>query len=50
VLVVPSFIAFLGDYGRIESHVVLTDAPGLSAVDPAQFDYRHVFRPQFSPR
>jgi microcystin degradation protein MlrC len=47
VLAVPSFVAFLGDYGRIGSHVVLCDSPGLSAVDPARFDYERIPRPLF---
>jgi microcystin degradation protein MlrC len=47
VLVVPSFIAFLGDYGRIGSEVVLADTPGLSAVDPAHFEYERIPRPLY---
>jgi microcystin degradation protein MlrC len=47
VLCVPSFIAFLGDYGRIGSEVVLADTPGLSAVDPARFEYERIPRPLY---
>jgi microcystin degradation protein MlrC len=47
VLAVPSFIAFLGDYGRIGSDVVLADTPGLSAVDPARFEYDRIPRPLY---
>jgi microcystin degradation protein MlrC len=47
VLAVPSFIAFLGDYGRIGSEVVLADTPGLSAVGPARFEYERIPRPLY---
>jgi len=47
VLAVPSFVAFLGDYGPMASGVVLVDSPGLSAVDPARFDYERIPRPLF---
>lgn len=42
---IPSLIAFLGDYGPMASEVILIDTPGLSAVNPARFDYEHIPRP-----
>ena len=44
---IPSLIAFLGDYEPMSSEVILIDTPGLSAVNPARFDYRHIPRPLF---
>lgn len=44
---IPSLIAFLGDYEPLSSEVVLIDTPGLSAVNPDRFDYRHIPRPLF---
>lgn len=44
---IPSLIAFLGDYEPMSSEVILIDTPGLSAVNPARFDYHHIPRPLF---
>jgi len=45
ILCIPSFVAFLGDYEPLSSAVVLADTPGVSAVDPARFEYEHIQRP-----
>lgn len=47
VICIPSLIAFLGDYEPMSSDVILVDTPGLSAVDPARFDYERIPRPLF---
>lgn len=45
VICIPSLIAFLGDYEPMSSEVILVDTPGLSAVDPARFNYESIPRP-----
>lgn len=47
VLCIPSFIAFLGDYEPLSSGIVLADTPGISAVNPARFEYEKIPRPIF---
>lgn len=47
VICIPSLIAFLGDYEPMASEVILVDTPGLSAVDPARFEYSHIPRPLY---
>lgn len=47
IVCIPSLIAFLGDYEPMASDVVLVDTPGLSAVDPARFDYERIPRPLY---
>ena len=45
IICIPSLIAFLGDYEPMSSDIILIDTPGLSAVNPAQFDYSEIPRP-----
>lgn len=47
VICIPSLIAFLGDYEPMASDVILVDTPGLSAVDPARFEYKRIPRPLY---
>lgn len=47
VICIPSLIAFLGDYEPLSSDVILVDTPGLSAVNPARFDYEKIPRPVY---
>lgn len=47
VICIPSLIAFLGDYEPLSSDVILVDTPGLSAVDPARFEYAKIPRPVY---
>jgi microcystin degradation protein MlrC len=45
VICIPSLIAFLGDYGPLSSEIILVDTPGVSAVNPEQFEYQNIPRP-----
>lgn len=47
VICIPSLIAFLGDYEPLSSEVILVDTPGLSAVNPARFEYSKIPRPVY---
>lgn len=47
VICIPSLIAFLGDYEPLSSDVILVDTPGLSAVNPARFEYSKIPRPVY---
>jgi microcystin degradation protein MlrC len=45
ILVVKAAIAFRAAYEPIAGHIIEVDTPGLTAVNPAYFTYRHVRRP-----
>jgi len=45
ILVVKAAIAYRAAYEPIAGRIIEVDTPGLTAVNPARFDYRHVRRP-----
>jgi microcystin degradation protein MlrC len=47
VLVVKAAIAYRAAYGPIAGTIIEADTPGLTAVNPARFDYRNIRRPMF---
>ncbi len=47
ILVVKAAVAYKAAYGPIAARVIEVDTPGLTAIDPARFTYRHVRRPMF---
>ena len=47
VLVVKAAIAYKAAYAPVAGHVIEVDTPGLTAVNPQRFDYRHVRRPLY---
>jgi microcystin degradation protein MlrC len=47
ILVVKAAVAYKAAYGPIAGAVVEVDTPGLTAIDPARFSYRHRRRPLF---
>jgi len=47
VLVVKAAIAYKAAYAPVAGHVIEVDTPGLTAVNPHRFDYRHVRRPLY---
>jgi microcystin degradation protein MlrC len=46
-LVVKAAVAYKAAYGPIAGRVVEVDTPGLTAIDPARFSFRHIRRPMF---
>jgi microcystin degradation protein MlrC len=47
IVVVKAAIAYKAAYAPIAARVIEVDTPGLTAVDPARFTYRHRRRPMF---
>ncbi|MHC5544115.1 MlrC C-terminal domain-containing protein, partial [Singulisphaera rosea] len=47
ILVVKAAIAYKAAYNPIAGRVIAVDTPGLTAIDPARFSYRHIRRPMF---
>jgi microcystin degradation protein MlrC len=47
ILVVKAAIAYRAAYGPIAGTIIEVDTPGLTAVNPVRFDYRHVRRPMY---
>lgn len=47
VLAVKSTNHYRADYEPMASHVLPVDSPGLSAMNPARYDYDRIRRPQF---
>lgn len=47
ILVVKAAIAYKAAYGPVAGTVIPVDTPGLTAVNPARFTYRHVRRPLY---
>jgi microcystin degradation protein MlrC len=47
ILVVKAAVAYKAAYGPIAAGVIEVDTPGLTAVDPRSFTYRHRRRPMF---
>ena len=47
VIVVKAAVAYKAAYGPIAGRVIEVDTPGLTAIDPTRFDFRHIRRPMF---
>jgi microcystin degradation protein MlrC len=47
VLVVKAAIAYKAAYGPIAGTILAVDTPGLTAVNPERFAYRHIRRPMY---
>jgi microcystin degradation protein MlrC len=47
VLVVKAAVAYKAAYGPIAGTIIEVDTPGLTAVNPARFQYRNIRRPMF---
>jgi microcystin degradation protein MlrC len=47
ILVVKAAVAYKAAYGPIAARVIEVDTPGLTAIDPARFAFRHTRRPMF---
>jgi microcystin degradation protein MlrC len=47
LLVVKAAIAYKAAYAPLAGTVIAVDTPGLTAVNPARFAYRHIRRPMF---
>jgi microcystin degradation protein MlrC len=47
LLVVKAAIAYKAAYAPVAGTIIEVDTPGLTAVNPERFDYRHVRRPLF---
>ena len=47
ILVVKAAVAYKAAYAPIAARVIEVDTPGLTAIDPARFNFRHIRRPMF---
>jgi microcystin degradation protein MlrC len=47
ILVVKAAVAYKAAYGPIAGTIIEVDTPGLTAVNPARFNYRNIRRPMF---
>jgi microcystin degradation protein MlrC len=47
ILVVKAAIAYKAAYAPIAGTIIEADTPGLTAVNPARFDYRNIRRPMY---
>jgi microcystin degradation protein MlrC len=47
ILVVKAAIAYKAAYAPVAGTIIEVDTPGLTAVNPRRFDYRHIRRPMF---
>jgi microcystin degradation protein MlrC len=47
IIVVKAAIAYKAAYGPVGGTIIEVDTPGLTAVNPARFDYQHIRRPMF---
>jgi microcystin degradation protein MlrC len=47
LLVVKAAIAYKSAYGPIAGTIIEVDTPGLTAVNPERFNYRHIRRPMY---
>ena len=47
ILVVKAAIAYKAAYAPIAGAIIAVDTPGLTAVNPKRFNYRHIRRPLF---
>jgi microcystin degradation protein MlrC len=47
ILVVKAAIAYKAAYAPIAGTIIEVDTPGITAVNPRRFDYKHIRRPMF---
>jgi microcystin degradation protein MlrC len=47
ILIVKAAVAYKAAYGPIAGTIIEVDAPGLTAVNPARFNYRNIRRPMY---
>lgn len=47
ILVVKAAVAYKAAYAPLSPHVIEVDTPGLTAINPAHFEYHHIHRPMF---
>jgi microcystin degradation protein MlrC len=47
ILVVKAAIAYKAAYASVAGTIIEVDTPGLTAVNPERFAYRHIRRPMF---
>jgi microcystin degradation protein MlrC len=47
ILVVKAAIAYKAAYAPIAGTIIEVDTPGITAVNPRRFDYKHICRPMF---
>jgi microcystin degradation protein MlrC len=47
IIVVKAAIAYRAAYAPIAAEIIDVDTPGVTAVNPARFTYRHIHRPMF---
>ena len=47
ILVVKAAIAYKAAYAPVAGSIIEVDTPGLTAVNPERFDYKHIRRPMF---
>jgi microcystin degradation protein MlrC len=47
IIVVKAAIAYKAAYAPIAGTIIEVDTPGLTAVNPARFEYKHIRRPMF---
>jgi microcystin degradation protein MlrC len=47
ILVVKAAIAYKAAYAPIAGTIIEVDTPGITAVNPQRFAYRHIRRPMF---
>lgn len=47
VLVVKAAVAYKAAYAPLQPRVIEVDTPGLTAINPARFQYQHIRRPMF---
>ena len=47
ILVVKAAVAYKAAYAPLAPQVIEVDTPGLTAINPAHFEYKHIHRPMF---
>jgi microcystin degradation protein MlrC len=47
MIVVKAAVAYKAAYAPIAAEIIEVDTPGVTAVNPARFTYRHIARPIF---
>ena len=47
IIVVKAAVAYKAAYAPIAGEIIPVDTPGLTAINPARFQYKHIHRPMF---
>ena len=47
MIVIKAAVAYKAAYAPIAGEIIPVDTPGLTAINPARFTYRHIRRPIF---